>query len=64
MGDEIDLGKLTDRELLILAVQKLNIHAKRLDAHAGDIKTLRYFAAGLAGALGLMKLPSFFGGGH
>lgn len=60
MSDEIDLGKLSDRELLILAVQGVNSHSKRLDSHAGDIKLLRWIMGGLAGALGLMKLP----GGH
>ena len=64
MSDDIDLGKLSDRELLIMAVQSVNSHSKRLDAHAADIKTLRWFAAGLAGALGLMKLPAVLGGGH
>ena len=64
MSDEINYDKYTDRELLILAIQSINGHSKRLDAHAADIKTLRWFAAGLAGALGLMKLPSIVGGGH
>lgn len=60
MSEEIDLGKLTDRELLILAVQGVNTHSKRLDSHARDIKVLRewrnYISGGLAvigGALGL-----------
>lgn len=60
MSDEIDYGRLSDRELLILAVQGVNSHSKRLDAHASDIKLLRWIMGGLAGALGLMKFP----GGH
>ncbi len=64
MSDEIDLGKLTDRELLIMAVQAVNSHSKRLDAHASDIKVLRWIVGSLTGALGLMKLPTVIGGGH
>lgn len=64
MADEIDLGKLTDRELLILAVQGVNSHSKRLDAHAGDIKILRWLIGGMLGGFGLTKIPAVFGGGH
>ena len=60
MSDEIDLGKLSDRELLILVVQGSNTHGKRLDAHAADLKMLRewrnYISGGIAviaGALGI-----------
>ena len=60
MSDEIDLGKLSDRELLILVVQGVNTHGKRLDSHADSIKTLKewraYISGGLAviaGALGI-----------
>lgn len=62
MGDGIDYGKLSDRELLILACQTLNTHSKRLDAHARDIKALRWFAAVVAGGIGLLKLPNLMGG--
>lgn len=50
MSDEIDLGKLSDRELLILVVQGLNTHSKRLDSHASDIKSLRDWRNYLSGA--------------
>ncbi len=50
MADEIDLGKLTDRELLILVVQGVNTHSKRLDSHAADIKSLREWRNYLSGA--------------
>lgn len=60
MSDEIDYGKLSDRELLLLVVQSNNVHSKRLDAHAHDIKSLRewrqYISGGIAivaGALGI-----------
>jgi len=62
MHDEIDLGKLTDRELLILAVQGVNNHAKRLDAHAADIKILRWIVGGFVAIFGVTKIPSL--GGH
>ena len=50
MSDGIDYGKLTDRELLILACQAVNTHGKRLDAHAVDIKGLREWRNYLSGA--------------
>lgn len=60
MSDEIDYGKLSDRELLLLVVQSSNTHSKRLNAHAADLKALRewrnYISGGIAvvaGALGI-----------
>jgi hypothetical protein len=50
MSDEIDLGKLSDRELLVLCVQGLNSHAKRLDSHASKIRSLELFRNWAAGA--------------
>lgn len=50
MSDEIDLGKLSDRDLLILAVQTMNSHSKRLDSHAGKIRSLELWRNWLAGA--------------
>lgn len=51
MGDEIDYGKLTDREILILACQAVNTHSKRLDSHAADIKSLREWRNYLTGGI-------------
>jgi len=50
MSDEIDLGKLSDRDLLILCVQGINTHAKRLDSHAGKIRNLELAGKWLGGA--------------
>lgn len=70
MSEEIDLGKLTDRELLILVVQGVNTHGKRLDSHAESIKSLREWQSYLKGgwavlAAGLTGVGIHLkGGGH
>ena len=50
MSYEIDLGKLSDRELLVLCVQGINGHSKRLDSHAAKIRSLELWGKWLAGA--------------
>jgi hypothetical protein len=55
VSDEIDLKNLSDRDLLILCVQGINTHAKRLDSHAAKIRTLELggkWLAGLGAGLG------------
>lgn len=71
MSEEIDLKNLSDRELLILCVQGLNSHSKRLDSHAGKIRSLELFrnwatGAGtvVVGLLGAAKLNIKLGQGQ
>ncbi len=55
MSDDIDLGKLSDRELLVLLAQGQKVFNTRLNDHGGRIRTLEAFrnwAAG-AGAVGI-----------
>lgn len=64
MRDDIDLGKLSDRELLIMAVQAVNTHSKRLDSHAADIKSLREWRNYLAGGFAVITAYLGIGKGH
>lgn len=61
MSDEIDLGKLSDRELLIMVAQAVNTHSKRIDSHAADIKSLREWRNYLAG--GFTAITAYLGMG-
>jgi hypothetical protein len=54
MSDEIELGKLKNRELLILAVQGINSHSKRLDAHAEKIRALEHWRNYIGGGMAVI----------
>ncbi len=54
--EPIELQKLTDRELLIVAIRKLNAVSTACIAHNRRIESLEHWRAYLTGAFALLSL--------